>query len=314
MHYLRVGGFVAASALGVYGSRYGALLMGLGDVAGTNRVIAVTQSVQILVSALLVISGAGLVGLAAGALVGAVGTTSWNRHRLSRAMGPSRGRFSSAFLRGMLPSTLRLGTVIFGAYLINQANTLVTARFLGAAATASYGLSLQGVALLSAGSFVFLYTKTPTFALMRQQGDLAGIRLAFVAAMRRSLALYLAAGAAMLFAAPPLLRLIGSRVELVPTSQLLVLLVVRLLEAHHSAFATLIITENDVPFVVPALASGVAIVGLSILLVPIFGMWAIVGVPGIVQLAWNNWWTVLRGLRGISMSARQYGGLMLARP
>jgi hypothetical protein len=119
---------------------------------------------------------------------------------------------------------------------------------------------------------------------------------------------------AALLAGPPLLRLIGARTELLPLGQLSVLLAVRLLENHHSAFGSLIVTENEVPFVLPALLSGAAILAGSALGAPRWGMWAIVLVPGLVQLAWNNWWTVGRGLAGIGMSARDYlSGLVLGR-
>ena len=52
--------------------------------------------------------------------------------------------------------------------------------------------------------------------------------------------------------------------------------------------------------------AGACVVLLTLVLVRVVGVWALVVAPGIVQLCFNNWWTVLVGLRSIELSTGEY--------
>jgi hypothetical protein len=75
---------------------------------------------------------------------------------------------------------------------------------------------------------------------------------------------------------------------------------------HHSLYAELVYSENVNPFVKPALISGVAIIILSMLLTPRFGVWGMLLASGLVQLCYNNWWPVLRAIRGLGPAGQNY--------
>ena len=67
--------------------------------------------------------------------------------------------------------------------------------------------------------------------------------------------------------------------------------IVILLEQNHSLFSSIIVVGNEVPYVKPALLSGLAIVIGSYLTLRFTG-WGIMGlilVQGVCQLAYNNW-------------------------
>jgi hypothetical protein len=85
------------------------------------------------------------------------------------------------------------------------------------------------------------------------------------------------------------------------------------LEMHHAQHAQIVLTENRNPFVIPALVSGGSVVGLSLLLTPHLGIWGMLLSFGITQMAFNNWWTVLRGLKGLGISPRTYFNMLLGR-
>jgi hypothetical protein len=109
---------------------------------------------------------------------------------------------------------------------------------------------------------------------------------------RLGLALFtFAAGALVLLAfGGPLLAMLNTQTQLLPASLLATLLLIQLLELHHSLYGELVYTENVNPFVKPALISGVAIIILSVLLTPRLGVWGMLLATGLVQLCFNNWW------------------------
>lgn len=103
-----------------------------------------------------------------------------------------------------------------------------------------------------------------------------------------------------------MLNLIGAHTTFLDPPQLALALLVIGLEMHHSLYGTLVISENQNPFVKPALISGVATVLLSLFLTMRIGVWGMLLAQGSVQAAFNNWWTVYRGIRGLGVSPGDY--------
>lgn len=97
-----------------------------------------------------------------------------------------------------------------------------------------------------------------------------------------------------------------SQTPLLSKPLLIALFLVGALEGHHGIFRELAVTAHRNPFAIPVLVSGILIVILSLLLVPRIGLWALVLVPGVVQISFNNWWTVLVGLRSMGSSTSDY--------
>ncbi len=114
---------------------------------------------------------------------------------------------------------------------------------------------------------------------------------------------FVVGGLVLIRAGPWLLQTMGSRTLLLPTLPLLALSVITFLEVHHSQYASLVMTENWNPFVpAPALLSGIIASAASFWLAPRLGVAGILLSQGVVQLAFNNWWPVLRAIRGLSLS------------
>ena len=99
----------------------------------------------------------------------------------------------------------------------------------------------------------------------------------------------------------PVLTLIGSRIQLIPLAALVSLCVITGLEGVHTVAAAIIQASNRVPFVWPAVLSGVGVIFLGTTAAWAgFGILGIIIAQGIVQASYNNWkWplTVLLELR-----------------
>jgi hypothetical protein len=78
------------------------------------------------------------------------------------------------------------------------------------------------------------------------------------------------------------------------------------LEGHHAIFREITLTSHRNPFAKPVVVAGILIVLLSVILVQWIGLWGLILAPGIVQICFNNWWTVLVGLHSMGNSAAEY--------
>jgi O-antigen/teichoic acid export membrane protein len=214
--------------------------------------------------------------------------------------------FDAHMLRVLWPTAWRTGIVSVAAYMGLQANTLICSGFLGLKATASYGLTLQAMLLLVGVSSVWVAVKFPLINQLRSQGRLKEIADLFRQRIALAMLTYLLGGSALLFFGPPLLTLLHAKTQFLPTPLLATMLVIYLLEVHHSLYASLVFSENVNPFVIPAIISGSAIVALSVWLTPRIGVWGMLLSQGVVQLCFNNWWPVVRAIRGLALSPRTY--------
>ena len=187
-----------------------------------------------------------------------------------------------------------------------QANTLICSAFLDLRTTASYGLSLQAATLLVGFSGIWVRVKLPAINQLRAQGMVERIPTIFRPRIILALLTFGVGAAVLLLLGRPLLELLNARTQLLPAALLATLLLIQLLEMHHSLYGELVYSENVNPFVKPALISGLAIIILSVLLTPRFGVWGMLLASGLVQLCFNNWWPVLRAIRGLGPAGENY--------
>lgn len=219
------------------------------------------------------------------------------------------GRCDWHLLKILWPMAWRSAGVGVSGFLILNANTLICSAYLGLAETASYGLTLQVIGFVSTLSVSWITVKYPLITQLRARHRVDQIIPIVIQRMRWVLGTYFLGALIVFFIGNQLLILIHAKTTLMPPPLLAVFLLVYMLEMHHAKYGDLVITENQNPFVLPLLLSGIAIVALSIVLTPRLGLWGIIISMGIVELSCNNWWQVLRAIRGLGLSAKEYGTL-----
>lgn len=128
----------------------------------------------------------------------------------------------------------------------------------------------------------------------------------FAARIRLAVLTFIAGAMAIFWLAPWGLELIQARTTLLAAPLLATLLFIRLVEMHHSLYACLVLTENQNPFVKPSLITGALIVLLGLSLTPRLGIWGLLLAAGLVQAGFNNWWMVVRALRGLGAARLGY--------
>jgi O-antigen/teichoic acid export membrane protein len=220
--------------------------------------------------------------------------------------GLPRAHFHREIFHAIWPSAWRTGLVGISSFLSLQAATLICFGVLTSAVTASYFLSFQLVNMLFGLCSVWLAVKLPFINTLRQQRREAEIAELFARRMRLTLLCYIAGALVIIFFAPPVLHWMKSKTLPICPEQLAMLALIRLLELHHTAYTMLVLSENYNPFLKSSVISGVAVVVISLVLTPLFGVWGVILSTGIVGVCFNNWWPVLRALRGLNLKPGEF--------
>jgi O-antigen/teichoic acid export membrane protein len=316
--------YATGAVLNLYYGYFNGLLQGRGEQTLANRMMAASRSVMLALSIPLLAMGYGLMGLA----IGSLGSAIVNRMLINKAFFTPE-KAETAFIRNnpgnartlyltLWNSAWRMGIVQLGAFLILRANLFIATSYVGLAAAASYGLSLQLLTLLSTMSTLLFTLQMPKMNALQANGDNESLRSLFSSAVMLSWAIYILGTLLLIFVGVPLLGYLHSNTTLLALPWLLLLSVILLLEMNHALSAMYITTLNHVPFVPAAVFSGLGIVILGTLFVTYsrFGIGGLLMAQGIVQLSYNNWkWpsVALAHLRLTPISFYKYGRIGLAR-
>jgi len=296
--------FVTAYSLGT--AFWNQLLIGIGDVTNVGKygVISQSFSTAILVAGLL--CGFKIWAYAVSLLIGPAICRYLARKQFLRLLDHPLPAVLScpdlSVLKSLWPMTWRMGVSILGIVLIQRGNILISSAFLGLEETAKYGLTLNLFSILFQLAGIPLYTVTPRIAQAYVRRDLGEVGRLFFMRAYGGLALALL-GAVMLVAlGPQILVLIGSKTSMLPKCFASILFLILLLDTHQNHYTNLVLASNENPFVLPTVLSGVCMISLSLWVTPRFGLPGLLLSHGLVQLAWNHWWPVVRGLQVLKMT------------
>jgi O-antigen/teichoic acid export membrane protein len=293
-------------SLGFANSVWPSLLAGINAVKEAQQITAACLLVFVCLAAAGLLVGLGMWSLVVGTIVAGFAERLIGRTVFYRLVPSASGKFDFSVLRALWPNAWRIAAVGLGAFMIFQANIIICSAFLDLRTTASYGLSLQAITALVGISSIWVKVRLPAINQLRAQGMVERIPAMFRQRIVFALLTFGAGAAALLLAGRPLLELLNAGTQLLPPALLATLLLIQLLEMHHSLYGELVYSENVNPFVKPALISGAAIVILSVLLTPRFGVWGMLVATGLVQLCFNNWWPILRAIRGLGPAGQNY--------
>lgn len=198
----------------------------------------------------------------------------------------------------------RLGINFIGAYAVNKMGMFIIGFFLPLATIGSYGLLTQLTTIVSGIANTLFVTYLPKVSNYRVTGDKAGLRQTVSFSMVTGQIIMIAGAFAIVYIAPYLLELIKSSTELPSTMVCVLYLVITFLELNHSECASIISTENRIPYVVPSLVSGGLIVLFTFIVLKFtsLGLLGVVLVQGIVQASYNNWRWPLWVFKDLQMS------------
>lgn len=185
----------------------------------------------------------------------------------------------------------KVGIAALGAFGIQKSSMFFAGLFLNSTEIASFGLLQQFTNISTALSITLFNSFVPRITSHCVEKNRDSLYKDFSLCMGAFYLIFTFLACCVVFAGPFALKLIKANAVL-PTIWFCILyFFVQLLEQNHGLFATIIALNNKVPYVKPSLISG-GIIVISLYITLKFsnlGLWALVLVPGTVQLAYNNW-------------------------
>lgn len=297
--------FSGAMGLTVYFLWISPLLLGAGRVSANYSFLAANRFTFTATAAVLLLCGVGLIALPVAVILGSLvgrlvaGRSMSDIIKRAREYPATQGNH---LLKTLWHNASRMGLVSASGFLAVRANVFVVSVYAGLGSSAAYSISLQLMTSLMSVSLLPSQILMPKAVAARIRDDYPTLRKVFWTTTVVAVGVFAAGLIFLTVAGPILLRLVGSNVDLLPTSLFVLLGVIMLLETNHTNSAMMIATSNVMPFTKVAVISGVAIAILSPALA-----WGGLGVLGVilaqggVQLAYNNWgWPLMawRQVRG----------------
>lgn len=299
-------------------SRWSSLLQGLNEVARAKRIELAVGVFRILCVATAMLSGFGVLGvvtvLISAAILSLILTKRAVR-QITRENGLSKEHeiYDTEMLKRLWPATWRMGVICWGSYLIYYGSSLVVSQIPDPKLIASYLLTFQIVTLLYRFATSPSLVYQPQIAAAMSICDLVTVNYLTLKIVRYSLVMYLFGGVLLYFYGADALILIKSKSQILAGNILLIMLIMYLLEMHHAIHAGIYMSSNHIPFMMPALYSGVAIVTAGYFSVHFWGVYGVVLSQLLVQAAFNNWYPVCLSLKLQNLTFKTYIGNLFSK-
>lgn len=296
--------FAAVTVFSFVSTYWPGLLLGIGSVKSAARIGMISQVFGLVILLVGLLSGAGLWSYGLSSLASTAISIFSTRKAFSRdaklalEVRVNRGNRNRVLLR-LWPMAWRQGVVMLGAFLIQRGNTLICSAKLGLEETASYGFTSNLLNLVFQMAIIPLSLAWPLIGRLRVNHDFGRIRQIFFLRLYGGLGVAVIALICIALWGNLALKILGAQTSLLSTPLLAIFGIMIWLETHHSQYASLVLSENKNPFVWAATLSGVAIFFLSWWAAGTWGLLGMILAQGAVQLACNNWWPVIRALRGL---------------
>ena len=298
---------IAISCYNLYTLYYDALLLGKGYVRRSQQIMVIGQIVYIGVAIGLVYAGCGLKAVVSAQLLSLV-IRRVMMHRvfftpqMRQALHDVQEQDAKQILNAIMPNAVKIGLTQLGGFCVTKSAVFMGSAFLSLEQVGCYGITVQVMDVLSRCATIYYQSVTPKLAQYRAQNNISALRQHYLYNVMIVFGTFVLGGVGWVFLGDWVLSIIHSKTFFLPTTMLIVMLVINWLEQNHASSAGFIMADNRIPFFIPSLVSGAATIGLMWLFMAVldWGIWGMILAPGIAQLAYQNWkwpYVIIRELR-----------------
>ncbi|HWV98683.1 MAG TPA: hypothetical protein VNZ64_03215 [Candidatus Acidoferrum sp.] len=288
----------------IYSNWWEIYLRSMNEVVTAARIAVLATTIRLVLAAVLLVCGWGLLSLPIGTLVGALVQRQLARRRCLALLAghptPERVEVKKN-LSILWPNAWRVGVQCFGGYLTVNANTAICLQVLGLVANARYGLSNQLLSIATGMAWVWTLVKWPVVGQYYSQHDFGAIQRVLRPRLWLQNLSFLAMAAFLLLCGPPLLERFGSGKQVLPAIWFGLLGLNSFLEMQFTFWGTAILLGNRLPYLWHSVGSNVLSLVLSLALIHFtsLGLGALVLGPLVAGCLLNYWYWPLYGARSL---------------
>ena len=282
----------------IYYSYYHSLLLGKGMISEYNKSIIFSKLFYLFFTYVVLFLDFGLLGLTISGLISPfVGRYICHYYFFDKEIVALINKYKIhkneiiKMFKVVFVNAKKMGLVTLSAFLVQKFGLFISGLFLTLDIVASYGLLIQISGLSLGISTTLFITYQPKLSSLRVEDNKRDIIRIFSMTHFIFLLIFIFGGVFIIYFGPQVLDLINSNTILPSRTIMIVFFIILFLEANHSLFASLILTDNKVPFTKSAIISGVLIVIGSYIALAHFSaeILGLIIIQGVVQACYNNW-------------------------
>lgn len=292
--------------------KWNSFVRGLNYVAVEARFKVFTSSIRIAIFVVLLIFNAKPVALIAVMLLEAC-VINWymrryviNWMKTNHIVIGNKLFFNRDIFKSIWPATWRLAGLFLGGYLVDSGNAIIIAQISDAQLIAGFLFTSRIISFLKTISQTPFYSNIPTIYGLAAQKKLNELRIKSSQYIFLGLFIFICGSIVIIFAGDWTLQLIHSNTRFLGTNLLILMCLTVFLDLHSCMHASIYTSTNHVPFLIPALISGIVIVALGFNVLPLYGLLGILMVRFLVELSFDNWYTVFMSLRLLNWPFHKY--------
>ncbi|HLH57254.1 MAG TPA: hypothetical protein VKY92_26980 [Verrucomicrobiae bacterium] len=286
---------LVAALFDIYSNWWVVFLRGTNDVLTAARIDVLAMTVRLVISAVLLVCGAGLLSVPIGGLLGSFIQRSLARRRCLKLLSghPQPHKTERKRILSILwPNAWRAGMIFVGGYLTVNANTAICLHSLGLSANAQYGLSVQLLNVIAGIAGAWTAVKWPIIAQYQARHDFAAMQSVLRPRIWLQTLSFIGMSLMLLLLGPLLLAHFGNGKQVLPLGWFGLLAIGSFLDMQLGFWSTLIFVGNRLPFLWPVIAANVLSLGLSLALMHFtsIGVGALVLGPLLSGSCFNYWY------------------------
>jgi len=281
---------------------YDALLMGRGMIKRSKQIIVLSQTVNIIIAPILLLSGFGLISMVISQSVMAI----VNRTLAKRAFYDAETRSNllkakaedwKKIIRTLWVTAYKSGLSNLSGVFTNRMLAMFGALFIPLTTMASYGtLSKQVADITFTLSMVWFSTYYPKLTQERVMNSLNEVKRIYIKAQFITVGVFVFIAAGVLVFGEWTIQIIRSSTPFLDSGLMALLFFAALLEALTSVSISVLLSRNVVPYY--KAQSVTARVTVAVLLLTLkftnLGVTALIVVPLVTQLVYQHWrWTLM---------------------
>lgn len=221
-------------------------------------------------------------------------------------------KFDKDIFRSLWAQTWRLAGIFWGNYMVEYGNSFLIAQLPDTRMMASYLFTTNIL------TWIRNFSRTPLYANIQNIYKLSAEKN--FTEMKTKAAMYIFMGAVIMLSTCAFIGLAGNplinfldntgimttETRFIGPFLFLIMVLSQFFDMHSEFHAGLYTSTNHIPFLIPALLSGIIVVTGGYLILPVYGLIGIIMVRFIVQASFNYWYATSLSLKLLKWPFREY--------
>lgn len=302
-----------AVALSFFAEFWKNYLFGTGSVIEAHKSVIVSHIGSALCTIGLLLSDYGLWSFVFSRLLLAMLGMASAKYYLVKTNIPlgQKSKLNFEILATLWPMTWRQGLIAISEFSLFRLSVVICSVLFGLEVTASYGLSIQILNVISVVCFAPLGSNLPKLNTLRIQKKTHELKLFFINVFYKSFLAAIFLSATFIFIGPKLLSLIGSNTSLLDTTALLLLSTSAMAGFHLNGWIAIVLTQNKNPVAIHYLLSSILTVALSLVVGATYGLIGMLIANFLTPLFTIHIYAVMLGLNSFNKLSR---GIEISNP